>query len=253
MNFAYFVPLNMPLKPEDVIKTGLGDVLRDRLTNTDLSGLGRLSVASVSNGPGGHNGTFLQCRSEAADDEDAEPVAVGYFPKTQTWEQAGGYWLGYDPAHLPGPDDLRRDRVIDSYPMTLEDGRDWLCPVIRLADNKTTLPDVWRLKDGKFQSVVKPDWEWAWELTGELWDRWFLFDGEVPQDLAFQWCSKLLGINYRVGPYEAGILGLFGSVSYPAVLRAAINGPIIEYMREQQKKSITPDADSVTSCVGAGA
>src|SRR4051812_25724656 len=107
MQFLYFLPSvsRDSIKPADIVKAGLGDTFRDRMTQTDLSGAGRLAIASVGNGPGGHNGTILQCLPEEVaevDDNDA-PAVIGYFPAQQTWEQVGGYWIGYAPQSLPSP------------------------------------------------------------------------------------------------------------------------------------------------------
>lgn len=252
MNFAYFVPLPMRLKIEDVKATGLGDVLRDRLTNTDLSGLGRLTVASITNGPDGHDGTLLQCRADIDPDEDSPPQPVGYFPKSQTWIKTGKYWTGYDPNALPTLADLQRDKTITGFDVTMENGETCHCPTIRMCDDKSNLPDVWRMVDGKFKSVTKPDWAWAWDLSGEVWD-WFIEHGGVPTHQAFEWCVKLIGINYRIGPHEASLLGLLGSDSYPEVLQACISGPLIEFYRDQQKKrESVPTVDTATSCAGVG-
>lgn len=252
MNFLYFLPVSRDgLKPPAVVAHGLHDVLRDRMTETDLSGLGRVAVASVTNGPGGQMGTLLQCLSDTTDDE-TEPVAVGYFPNQQTWQQTGKYWTGYVTGQLPTATELRRDKFISGVDVTLENGDVYECPTIRLMHDGSNLPDVWKLVDGKFKSITKPDWNWAWELSGDIWDS-FVANGSVNNEQAFEWCVKLVGINYRVGPHEASILELFGSSTMASVLQSAIGGKLLEHYADQQKKSEpAPTETTASSYVGAG-
>lgn len=256
MQFLYFLPgvSRDSISPEEVIRAGLGDTLRDRMTPTDLSGNGRLIVASVNNGPGGHNGTILQVIPEQTEepDEDAPAVAIGYFPKQQQWEQVGKYWVGWDPNNLPTPEDLERDEFCGESEVTLGDGRVWMCPVIRLTQGAHRLPDVWKLVNGKFTSVIKPDWAWAWDLTGDIWD-WYTSDRTKTQPELFEWAIRLLSINYRVGPCEAGILGLIGSREYKTILYRAIGGLLWDQSEGQKKVDDTPStANGVSSSAGAG-
>lgn len=250
MNFAYFVPLPMPLKIEDVRATGLGDVLRDRLTNTDLSGLGRLTIASITNGPDGHDGTLLQCRSVVDDDEDSPPQPVGYFPKSQTWIKSGKYWTGYDPNALPTLAELQRDKLVGGFPVVMENGQECICPTIRMSDSQANLPDVWRMVDGKFKTVTKPDWNWAWDLSGEVWDQ-FISNSELKLDQAFEWCCKLIGINYRIGPHEAGLLGMLGSTTYREVLHSCIGGSLLTHLQQKKSEQVST-VDTATSSAGVG-
>ena len=257
MQFLYFVPNllreDVPKMREAIIAAGLGDVLRDRLANNDLAGLGRLAIASITNGPGGHSGLILQAVDHI--DNNNPPPAPGYYPKQHTWERLsqtppltkggqGGLstspdataWIGYDPHDLPGPQDLERDQIISGYYQPLGDGHDWACPVIRMHLGKVNLPDVWRLVNGKIVSQIKPDWQWAWDLSGQIWDS-HITGADPTVETAFLWCSKLLGINYRIGPVEASILGLLGRDELPGILRAAIHGPFVEWAKAELKKS----------------
>lgn len=257
MQFLYFIPNVMrdavAIK-DAVIAAGLGDVLRDRLTTNDLTGLGRLAIASITNGPGGHNGIILQCVAPSTGDDSNPPPAPGYYPKQHTWEQipGTGAWIGHDPHALPAPEDLERDQIISGYLLPLGDGHDWACPVIRLHMGQVNLPDVWRMVQGQIVKQIKPDWQWAWDLSGEIWDS-HVNKQDPTVETAFLWCSKLLGINYRVGPVETSILGLLGRDELPGILRAANHGPFIASITAELKKNVpeSPVETPSTSTPGA--
>jgi hypothetical protein len=255
MQFLYFLPGvgRDVINPADITDAGLHDILRDRMTQTDLSGNGRLAVASVNNGPAGLNGTILQCVPEDLDepDEDAPPVpAPGYYPAKHTWEKVGKYWVGYDPKDLPKPEELERDQLVGASELTLGDNRIWLAPKIRMQEGGHVLPDTWKLVQGKFVSMIKDDWAWAWDLSAEIWD-WFTGQTAKTSPELFQWCVKLLSINYRVGPLEAGLLGLLGSRECRPLLCRAIGGLILDEAARQKKVSAAvPLETGVNSTAG---
>lgn len=265
MQFLYFIP-NAPkdgLQKSHIVAAGLGGILRDRLTPEDLAGSGRLAIAGVTNGPGGLHGVILQVQIEnvfAPDDADTAPTAVGYYPQRQTWQpmfSAGSplpaAYIGFDPADLPTPEDLERDTLISGYDRELADGRIWMTPIVRLTHDTHLLPDTWKVEGGKVVSKIKPDWAWAWDLSGQIWD-WFVNKTTLDRDTAFDWCARLLSINYRVGPVEIGILNVLGKSEYQDILHDAIAGPMIALHEQQKKSGITAGTDaSVNSSAGAEA
>jgi len=257
MNFLYFVPnvARDAMTKDSLIKAGLGDVLRDRLTSNDLCGQGKLAIAHVMSGPGGHAGVILypMTSKEMKPDDDRPPLIVGYYPENQTWESAGRYYVGWVPDDMPTEEGLRRDLMIEGSLELLANHQRWLCPMIRMKQGKINLPDVWCVKDGKFHSRIKDDWAWAWDLSGEIWDH-FHRQVDIPYELAFEWSIKLLSMNYRVGPVEVGALGLIGSREYQDILISAVNGPFIEMIREAEKKrNAPPPAEPVSTTPGVEA
>lgn len=251
LNFLYFVPqlLRQDVTRERVTTAGLGDVFRDRLSQDDIANKGRLAIADVMHGPGGHTGTILYPLPTVPAEDEAD--GIGYYQDRQQWLHvpvAGtpGYWLGWDPANLPTPEALQRDFIVSGYTETLADGRQWECPIIRRAQGAMNLPDVWGLVDGKVVSRVKPAWQWAWDLSGEIWDQYV--NGEsASREVAYAWCAKLLSINYRVGLQELTVMNVLGSDEASEILRNAIAGPLIEKMREEQKKTSTPGTGGVSN------
>jgi hypothetical protein len=257
MNFQYFLPgvSRQSVTRELLIAAGLGAVLRDRMTANDLCGQGSLALADVTSGPDGYSGTILYPLTEAEQeaDEDAPPPRIGYYKDEQTWDKFAGYYVGWNPDALPAPEDLEQDVMLKGFYETLGDGRRWLCPLIRMVNGGNNLPDVWGVRNGKFTMSVKPDWNWAWDLSGEVWD-YYSREADIPFELAFEWAVRLLGINYRIGPVEATALGLFGRNDYMPVLRASIHGPFFEKLLAAQKKtpesSVQTDASSTPGVEG---
>lgn len=251
LNFLYFLPqiLRQDVTKEKLIAVGLGTTLRDRMSKDDLANKGRLAMGDVLHGPAGHAGTIVYPLPTTPTDDEAD--GVGYYPDRQQWlhvevDGTAGYWIGWNPEQLATPEDLQRDSVVSGYLEELGDGQLWECPIIRLQQGKVNLPDTWGLKQGKVVSRVRPDWKWAWELSGTIWDQ--LIAGIDPtEETAFSWCAQLLSINYRVGPEELSIMGVLGVASASVILRTAINGPFIEQLRAEQKKRNTPETDSVSS------
>lgn len=252
MSFLYFIPhiSRQTLKPEVIQRAGLGDILRDRCDMTCLSGSGRLAVNDVLRGPLAHGGVILKPLSilERPDEVDG----FGYYPEKQQWihvtvADSDGYWIGWDPEKKPTAELLERDDLVRGRLEELGDGDWWTCPIIRLLQGGIGLPDVWGLEGGKIVSRVKPRWNWAWDLSGDVWD-FMVADTPIPREQAFTWAAQLLGINYRVGPEECSILGLIGEAEMHLILRAAVNGPLAEKIQAAQKKSsdalITTPANS---------
>lgn len=247
-NFLYFIPktLRQEINRERIVAAGLGDVLRDRLSRDDLANKGRLAIADVIHGPDATQGTIVYPLPTTPQDDEAN--GIGYYPATQKWRHipatgGAGYWVGWDPENLPTPEALERETLISGYLEELGDGGFWECPIIRLVHGGFNLPDTWGLQDGKVVARVKKNWQWAWDLSGEIWDQ--LCSGSDPvREVAYSWCAKLLSINYRVGLAEVEILDLLGTNEATTILRAAINGPFIEKLREEQKKRSTPETDN---------
>lgn len=248
MSFLYFVPelRRETIKAGVLIKSGLGDVLRDRLDNTSLSGSGRLALASVVHGPAGQSGVIL--KPLTIDERDGEADRVGYYPEEQEWlkvDVAGtpGYWVGWDPKKMPTADELARDTFVTGSLEELSDGGMWECPIVRLINRGVGLPDVWGLENGLVVSRVKKNWLWAWDLSGEVWS-WVDSKTSIPLETVFGWAARTLGINYRVGPIECSILGLMGAAESRSVLLLSVNGPFVEKLRQADQASVRASGDS---------
>jgi hypothetical protein len=102
-------------------------------------------------------------------------------------------------------------------PVTLSDGRQWLAPVAqRIVENESVPTGLCSLP----QSVARKDGEWVlgevrqqyrelWRVARETFDR--MQDGNGSIAIQLDSAVIALAANYRIGPTEAGILGLFES------------------------------------------
>lgn len=99
-----------------------------------------LAFAEVlEGGPDGGGGML------AFDDQCRRPLAA--MGPGQKWTpcveaegvEAGQYWVGVWEDCRPTPDDLQRADVVESYPVRLADGQEWLVPIAPLLPKRLTL------------------------------------------------------------------------------------------------------------------
>ena len=189
--FLYFIPgLNQPMTPKVISERDeLSVVLRDATFEHGIA----------PKGPDGGPGTIF-CVSGTRPN-----LAVNR--DTQTWiEVKGSHWLGYDNNDKPGPDDLRRKKLVSGTQVELGDGNKWIIPAVHFLNN--SLPKAYRMVNGSLRLVPLGGFE---EISEES-DKWFevlmkIQTGEPaeyrPSDL-YRFFVGLLAINYRVGEVECG-------------------------------------------------
>lgn len=142
-----------------------------------------------------------------------------YSPADQEWIEAEpGRWVGYWRNLKPTPGDLIVDdtKLLDGWPAELGDGNVWILPRLKSETEQSGLPHVVRLSSSgclytepveKYKDLCK-DGERLWETL-----LWMRKGGEKPErpmvepDI-FRLISRLVGVNYRVGPAEVSLLGL---------------------------------------------
>lgn len=244
--FLYFLPgvSNGTISRDVVIERGLGDVLRDCVAGP--RDFDRLTVRPVVHGPEGAGGVII-----AADNEKRD--VIGYYPKIQTWENFGSYWLGFDTASPPKPADLERPGRIAGYDHILGDDQVWHVPIIRRYSQLPNLPRAMGYDAaGEFALRVLPSYEWAWDLSGRIYEKSFNPQQRFPFQDAFDWSVGVLSLNYRIGPREAGLLGLLTTENYQRVFDAAIDMPkVFELLGEpdddESKKNESPPEPANTS------
>ena len=199
-----------------------------------------LSVCSVSNGPEGVGGTIV-----AAGTFDNR---VGYYPAEQNWRRLNEKtWIGYSTVHpLPGPEGLARKYMVSGHDVQLADGRTWHAPKARgwamqagQLRRASTLPCRLRLgPDGNRwePADVLPEYAELSRVAGEWFDE-RMFSGRAEDtseggaNVVFSFAdapskaARCLAANYRIGPVESDILGLWTTNAVVAVLDAAIDYP----------------------------
>lgn len=233
--FLYFLPKVKGAGPDQLNALGLGELLADA----------HPEWGEVPAGPGEAAGCM--CRIP-----DSRPYRFGYDADNQTWKVAsnGMYWLGFENASRPGPEDLKLDEQIAGHAVTLGDGRDWLIPVGRLfLAERAPITKLHLNGDGGWVSGeaidrlrgIEADAMRIWEnfhlalveseQTGR--DAVLVMDATELAELAV----RALRLNYRVGPDEIDMLELLDSRNVDAVARAVIDWPTIEGLIAYQKKT----------------
>lgn len=184
-------------------------------------GLGSLLDASVdpifsacAKGPDGGSGslvTFCGFVPDAPRSFDAE---------LQQWQAAardgdlaaGRYWLGYVKADKPTAGDLQRAILIESEPVTLEDGNRWMVPCCeyaprRLTRDRDTGAEVRKVKDEHARWV-----EWSNEIFEKIIEHDYAAlarSGYVVRIAnGMQYAALTLSKNYRVNTDVCDLLNL---------------------------------------------
>lgn len=244
--FLYYLPgLSKPQICAETLRLrpSLALPLRDELREPALVERGLIVHAVHAGGPDGSSGTILAPRPPGGR-ELKQPV--GYYPARQTWEPLddGAVWLGRDREQPPGPDDVAREIQITGYAHELADGRVWNCPTVRHPGASVNLPQSWGVDDdGRFTERILPPYQWAWDATAWAWD---VFAGNRDCSTAEAWdfCVRMLGLNYRLGAAEVSRLGLLTSENFKRVFHAAIDGELVQQALDDElkKKAHPPDS-----------
>jgi hypothetical protein len=212
--FYYWVPQERPsCNSQELINllrlAGLGYAIEERIV-----------YRSCDKGPDGQKGNTV-CW-----DNDGR---LGYFPERQVWRRVPGcdVWCGCDAEDKPKPADLARAEQISGEWITLDDGNQWLAPKARrwceLDDRLLwdyNLPRRMTLNDDGLwvPGGVKPRYERLWQLANDYEASYSAAMAEAGEDdsvvrFVFEEIDTLaigaLQINYRVGPVELDMLGVY--------------------------------------------
>jgi len=239
--FLYFIPdREAGLSADGLRAAGLGYALDGAVHQQHL----------LSGGPNGRGGIVL------ADAEHCDPARVRYVAEDQEWIESGTNWIGRWKDDKIGPDDLARVKTVPGHYVELADGNPWLCPAARLHAIEAgavrwrhVLPrGVVRGPDKKWQAgAVVPRYRRLWEIGLAWWDVRMAAlppDAKVGDTITFDFdgsnesAVECLAANYRIGPEEVSLLGIFDSDSARSILDALIDLPtVIALTNELQKKT----------------
>lgn len=215
--FLYYIPKRQAADADTIAAAGLAYAITPSIAHRGTSG-----------GPDGAAGVIVA---------QGDAKGVGYFADAQTWLQAPGseFWIGYTTDDPPGPDDLARAKQIAGHEVELGDEKRWLVPVARALDGTSPLPR--RLAfDGK---------QWApgdilaryTDLFGEACRVWELIAGASDEEVTISdECGiavMALAVNYRLGPVEISMLGLFDTQTEAEVLKALVDWPTFEAFKKK--------------------
>lgn len=188
------------------------DILTAKGLPVDLRAPEKLVRCDVKGkGPNGSSGVIVSLQPH-----------TGYYPDRQTWHDFGDVWVGWE--SRPTPEGLQREHFVTGYPYELGDGQKWTCPILR-AGRRINLPMVWGVNAaGQFAPRVIPAFEEELDLASWIFEV-VLGDEECTTAQAWQTACRLLALNYNVCPRAITALGLITSSNYAAVFQAAIDGP----------------------------
>lgn len=235
-SFLYYLPghTSQIITTEAVKKAGLSYAFP--------VGTPRVCNAMPGAGPDGGAGAILT---------DSEHYRFNI--QTQTWANAGDFWVGYQTDSPPGPDDLIRKKadgrlnVLDGQFLELADEREWLIPVGRRwceEDSQAkwycNLPS--KLKFGQSKQVllggVLPRYARLWAIAEADIQRGE--DSVLSGSGIVYAAADILQANYKVGPAEIELLGLFTQDTPRAILD--IFGDWDTYFSVEKKTRSQPDS-----------
>jgi hypothetical protein len=237
--FFYFIPdlVYSQLNPATVREAGLGEIFADLITTPAACQMGlQFREVHSDRGPGGKSG-LLVAQAPRADEESA----IGYYPDRQAWLHCGKHWLGYaTDVDLPGPEAIRRRDALPGYETELGDGRVWDVPVIRRGGKYSALPQSMGIDAfGEFAMSVLPEFDPFWQASETMLN--FLFHAmSLPWSEAYELAVKAISLNYRLGPYEAGVLKLITTRNYQSVYAAACDWPKVEALLGESEPATLP-------------
>lgn len=211
----------------------------------------------IGAGPDGKTGVVIADASTPAE-------KLGYYADQQTWRRVPrtDYWVGFETADPPGPDSLRRKRMLPGHPVELADGHTWTVPsvIVREATDdgmsgRLALPTTVGVNDnGDWVRLgVLPQHE---RLAGVA-QSWFEMlidtlaaagqsqDAEeatknVRISMTFaEWFDAVVTVlqaNYRISAVEATSLKILNEDVAAVILNAAVDMPtLLEYLGKKAR------------------
>lgn len=194
-------------------------------------------------GPGGSQGVVLGVSTEQ----------IGYYPEEQHWVEMGPVenrprtWCGFWKDSPPTPEELLVAEPLRGRPVRCRDGRDWIAPIAREFRNGAyhrCLPGrVARVGGQWVTGEVEERYTELWEIATEFFEYMFSTAADGENTVHFKFgdaldaAARILQFNYRLGPDECGLLGLFDDQLEVAgkILRATID---FETFWQWQKKNL---------------
>ena len=225
--FLYYLPeFQRPVVQRSDLPTELSAVLDDA----------NWSTAKLDKGPDGKQGRMLIV-APADKTKGAIPEPATYSATLQQWAPCGDditHWMGWSLAAPPEIGDVLRKRQVDGHKVRFADGVEWTIPAVLVPFD--TLPKRWTLSGaGEPMRSIQPGYE---SLQTES-TKWFdLISENKKFDEAdwFDYVSKLLAVNYRVGPREIAALGIVDNSIDLIVgtIKASLGWHEIEAMRQKK-------------------
>lgn len=190
-----------------------------------LDGL-KCVVAQIqgAGGPNGKHGVIIAPYAEKKPD-----TRVGYYPKEQTWRNAGPYWLGWFNDAKPGPADLMRGAGFGANGLELADGNRWIF------SPPSMLPKAFGLdSDGTIARIPSAKYRRQYEAAEWLLS-WASSGAPAAHEEIIEKLGVCLSVHYMIGHREALLLELFNTENLQYAAFAAIG---LEELAEASKKKL---------------
>lgn len=219
--FLYYIPNGKLVQTKDLEGMGL----------QHLDGL-PIECGEVGNGAGigNTNGVIFSC---------ADGIRVGYYPDKQVWKKtSAGYWIGYYTEGKPGPADLLRASDIPTVDVLLGDENYWGFTPEAGLPKSLGLGD-----DGHLAQFPLSKYDAVYEACAWLSAFYKGEYGEMaPFEEVIPHLVTCLGVNYRIGYFEALALNLFRTDNAQAVAHVAL-GYIFDDVDDKKKEADTEPSD----------
>lgn len=250
--FIYFIPDKSTVNPAVLAEAGLEYLVPANAMSQRQVGAG------PSKGPG-----LVVCRNEVVPEG-----GLKYKSETQTWVDAGKYWVGRQKDVEITPGDLERDSV-SGYPVSMQDGAHWFVPILRVP-HPDGPPDLMP----QFQTYKRGPDGWKTELPaqyeamGRRVERGWVsvanrlglpVDDEEIEPLGdselIDLAMEALAMNYFVDPQgmEISELGIIGPNEVLACLGCLVDLPTVRELMEgradpdkKKEHSTPPDSGDGT-------
>lgn len=139
------------------------------------------------------------------------------------------------------PADVLRSANRAGHSVILGDGQNWVIPPARLVGGGSALPRRRVLdEEGKRVWQVEDAYRDLSEAAEKI---WAMAQGQqvlITDDMFDEICAAALGVNYRLGLYEAIALGLLTDDGARGIGRALIDYPTVEEILAEKKTADTP-------------
>jgi len=223
---VYYLPTGSVINKKKITEAGLSYILPH--------GTGMPEYTTTQQGPDGKLGVIFAFQGK-------DKMNLNNLAQTVEWKQIpkSDAWFGIDKENPPGPKDLERAKMKESYPVELSDGNIWLVPIIRNVDGSTELEK--RLEhdgDSWIEVGVRAEHEALFTRASEIWEQFIApllvpeeEDAEATEDAdiaitlgdGWDFAVDALALNYRISVAEISMLGLFDSDTATSAVMAAID------------------------------
>lgn len=259
MTFGYFVPDFSTNAIESIDQLPEASGLRMMFRDSEPKVTTGFACRAIT-GPGGRNGTLVSAIPVKPDEgfpfgaefspfefdakSKRDEASGDWISEVQRWREVQNddgttkYFVGWNLSDIPKPEDLRRVTQVQGHYVTLNDGNDWLIPVV--GPYRTRLPQGFNAKG---QSTVRREFRRIFDASERLREAWFA--GGIVYSELWRFAVDLLSINYRVSCEEVSsdILDLVSTVNFTKIFEVATG--LEDFRIDQEIKKNTESTQPV--------